>query len=133
MFVLQASIIAFFELKGTQIRLKALLDGGVYGGRQLLRISLNHLHATKIRSPLPCILLGDFNINLLEETSEKKAIARCLIQQRGYKQLIKQYTTDNHTLIDHIYTNVSHLVKTTGVLESYYSDHKPIYISLGAL
>ena len=38
MFVLQASIIAFFELKGTQIRLKALLDGGVYGGRQLLRI-----------------------------------------------------------------------------------------------
>ena len=110
---------------------------GIYRSKSQVKISklidaLNHLHATKMKSPVPYILLGDFNINLLEETSEKRAIARCLIEQRGYKQLIKQYTTDNQTLIDHIFTNVPHLVVSTGVLESYYSDHKPIYISLGA-
>jgi len=38
MFVFQFSRIVFIELKGTQISLKALLDGGVHGGRQLLGI-----------------------------------------------------------------------------------------------
>lgn len=38
MFVFQFSGIAFIELKGTQISLKALLDGGVHGGSQLFGI-----------------------------------------------------------------------------------------------
>jgi len=46
--------------------------------------ALNHLDATEVKSPVPCILLGDFTINLLEETTEKRAIARCLIEERGY-------------------------------------------------
>lgn len=61
-----------------------------------------------------------------EQTTEQKDLSKYLIEERGYTQLINQYTTDYHTLIDHIYTNISHLVKSAGTLESYYSDHKPI-------
>ena len=55
-----------------------------------------------------------------------------MITDRGYTQLIRQYTTDYRTQIDHIYTNVPQLVQCVGTLESYYSDHKPILISLKA-
>lgn len=93
----------------------------------------NHLHSSKLTDcSIPVVLLGDFNVNLMEQTTEKRALNKCLIKERGYTQLINQYTTDYHTLIDHIYTNI-HLVKSAGTLESYYSDHKPIYVSFTAL
>ena len=93
--------------------------------------ALNYLLDSKLTTPdIPLILLDDFNVNLLQKTSEQKALTKCLVEERGYTQLIKQYTTDYRSLIDHIYTNVPHLVKSSGVLESYYSDHKPVFISL---
>ena len=93
----------------------------------------NHLHSSKLTDcSIPVVLLGDFNVNLMEQTTEQRALNKCLIKERGYTQLMNQYTTDYHTLIDHIYTNI-HLVKSAGTLESYYSDHKPIYVSFTAL
>ena len=92
--------------------------------------ALKHLHDTKLANVVPTLVLGDFNINLLEETSDKKALSKYLIEQKGYTQLMTQFTTDYRTLIDHIYTNVPHLVTSSGVLESYFSDHKPIFVSL---
>lgn len=109
---------------------------GIYRSKTKVKISefidaLNYLHDIKITNPeKPTVLLGDFNVNLLEDNCDKKILTRCLLQERGYTQLIKHYTTDNRTLIDHIYTNVPHLVQSAGVLESYYSDHKPVFISL---
>lgn len=81
-------------------------------------------------SNTPTVILGDFNINLLEISSEKNALSKCLLEQRGYTQLITQYTTDYHSLIDHIYTNVPDQVQSSAVLESYFSDHKPVFVSL---
>ena len=81
---------------------------------------------------VPTVLLGDFNVNLMQDTTEKRALNKYLITDRGYTQLINQYTTDYRTLIDHIYTNVPQLVQCAGTLEAYYSDHKPIFISLKA-
>lgn len=92
--------------------------------------ALKHLHDTKLANVVPTLVLGDFNINLLEDTSEKKALSKYLIEEKGYTQLMTQFTTDYRTLIDHIYTNVPHLVTSSGVLESYFSDHKPIFVSL---
>ena len=93
--------------------------------------ALNYLHDSKLTNPdISVVLLGDFNVNLLEKASEQKAQTRCLVEERGYTQLIKQYTTDYRSLIDHIYTNIPHFVKSSVVLESYYSDHKPLFISL---
>lgn len=53
-------------------------------------------------------------------SSQCKTLINCSINQRGYTQLLNQYTTDYHTQIDHIYTNVPNDVQSVGVLESYY-------------
>ena len=76
------------------------------------------------------VFIGDFNVDLLETSSDNNKLTRYMIQQKGYTQLIKEHTTDYQSLIDHIYTNVPQLVITSGVLESYHSDHKPIFICL---
>ena len=94
--------------------------------------ALQYLHTGTIftEPQSSVVILGDFNINLLEPSSEQKAIQRYMIEERGYTQLIKQFTTDYKTQIDHIYTNIPHLVQSSGTLESYYSDHKPIFVCL---
>lgn len=108
---------------------------GIYRSKNNVRLqkliqALDHLHNSKLtNSSVPVVLLGDFNVNLMDETAEQKALTTCLIKERGYTQLIKHYTTDNKTQIDHIYTNVPQLVQSAGTLESYYSDHKPIFVS----
>lgn len=61
-------------------------------------------------------------------SSECKTLMNCLINERKYIQLLEQYTTDYRTQIDHIYTNVPNNVHSAGVLESYYSDHKAVYV-----
>ena len=94
--------------------------------------ALNHLHSSKLTNcSIPFVLLGDFNVNLMEQTTEQKPLTKFLIKERGYTQLITQYTTDYHTLIDHIYTNIPHLVKSAGTLESYMDYY--YYMSFTAL
>jgi len=93
--------------------------------------ALEHLHRTILKEPqTPVIILGDFNVNFMDTTSEQKALVGYMIKQKGYTQLIKQYTTDYKTQIDHIYTNIPQQVQSSGTLESYYSDHKPIFVCL---
>ena len=74
------------------------------------------------------LILGDFNINWLVET-ERRPLYNLLVRDNGYKQLISSYTTDNKTLIDHIYTNILHLDIQLGVLETYFTDHKAVWAS----
>ena len=89
------------------------------------------MHSTFLNDPnTPVIILGDFNVNLNENASEKNTLSKYLIEEKKYVQLISQVTTDYKTKIDHIYTNISERVKNSGVLESYFSDHKPIFVSL---
>ena len=45
-------------------------------------------------------LLGDFNIDLMQVNSEQKALKKYLITDRGYTQVINQFTTDYRTQID---------------------------------
>ena len=112
---------------------------GIYRSKTFVTISqlidaLSHLHNKVLTDcTVPIVLLGDFNINMMQESSEQKALKKSLITDRGYTQLINQYTTDYRTQIDHIYTNVPQIVQSAGTLESYYSDHKPIFISLKAV
>ncbi|CAB4028779.1 ATP-dependent DNA helicase PIF1 [Paramuricea clavata] len=109
---------------------------GVYRSTSKVKISsfinaLKHLHSTFLNDPdTPVIILGDFNVNLTENTSDKNTLCKYLIEEKQYVQLINQVTTDYKTQIDHIYTNISERVKNSGVLESYFSDHKPIFVSL---
>ena len=91
--------------------------------------ALDYLHLTLLVKK-PTIILGDFNIDLLKPTSEREALMQNMIEYRGYSQFISQFTTDNRTCIDHIYTNLPHVIHSAGVLESYFSDHKPIFVCL---
>ena len=94
--------------------------------------AINHtLDAITCYQNRPTIILGDFNIDLMDQCSSQcKTLINCLINQRGYTQVLNQYTTDYCTQIDHIYTNVPNDVQSVGVLQSYYSDHKPVYVCL---
>ena len=97
---------------------------------QKLIETMNYLLDTLIpNTETPALILGDLNVNLMEVSSEQKTLT-CLIQKRNFTQLLNQFTTDYRTQIDHIYTNMPNHVLTAGALESYYSDHKPIFVCL---
>ena len=101
---------------------------GIYRSTSKVRITrfidaLKHLHSTIYN-------FGDFNVNLNENASDKNTLCKYLMQEKHYVQVINQFTTDYKTQIDHIYTNIPERVKNSGVLESYFSDHKPIFVSL---
>ena len=112
---------------------------GIYCSKTKVTISLlidalTHLHDSVLIEPtIPTVLLGNFNIDLMQANAEQKALTKYLITDKGYTQLINQYTTDYRTQIDHVYTNVPQCVQSPGTLKSYYSDHKPIYISMKAV
>ena len=84
---------------------------------------------SKRDTTLPLIVVGDFNINL-DATSHTSSLETTMNQQFSCKQVIENVTTDNKTRIDHIFTEVPSDQYEPGVLESYYSDHKPVFISL---
>ena len=88
---------------------------GIYRSKTKLTISqlidaLTHLHNLVLIEPtIPTVLLGDFNIDLIQANTEQKALTKYLITDKGYTQLINQYTTDYRTQIDHVYTNVPNM------------------------
>ncbi|KAK0145565.1 ATP-dependent DNA helicase PIF1 [Merluccius polli] len=73
----------------------------------------------------PVIVSGDFNEDLL--CKGKKAIQE-LFQSKGYTQLITAATTENRTLLDHIYVSQPHTCVQSGVLQTYYSYHSPVCV-----
>jgi exonuclease III len=75
-----------------------------------------------------CVLIGDFNIDLLKETSCEYVN---MLASNGFKQCIvnipTRETVTSKTLLDHVYTNVNNKYLDTGVIHTDISDHKPIY------
>ena len=74
------------------------------------------------------IFIGDFNVNWLVEM-ERQSLYNDMVRDNGYRQLIENPTTDNNTVIDHIYTNIVNMETVSGNLETYFSDHKAIWIA----
>ena len=78
-----------------------------------------------------CVLLGDFNVNIL---SVEDMIADDFIsslQCVGLEQLIKsptRVTKDSSTLIDHIYSNVDTGETHSGVIHTDISDHFAVFV-----
>ena len=119
----------------TLIKISTLVDWtiiGIYRSpkvpvRQLCQAIGETLNTIKPDSNI--IILGDFNINWLVET-ERRPLFNLLVRDKHFKQWISTYTTDNKTVIDHIYTNIkSHLDIQAAVLETYFSDHKAVWVS----
>ena len=71
------------------------------------------------------IIIGDFNINWLDECA-RRSLYNLFLNDNNYRQLISSYTTNNQTTIDHIYTNLPELQAEGHMLETYFPDHKSI-------
>ena len=71
------------------------------------------------------VILGDFN----EDLMENKTNIHNLFQQHGFKQLIHQPTTNQGSLLDHIYINANSTAETE-VCDTYYSDHDSTLLAI---
>ena len=71
------------------------------------------------------IFIGDFNTNWLDEAN-RRPLDRFFINNHNYMQLVSNVTTDNRTLIDHIYTNLPESQVSSRILETYFSDHNAV-------
>ena len=72
------------------------------------------------------VILGDFNINLLEYPDHNIIN---LMQQHGFEQCVTKPTTDQGTLLDHVYVNRPGKVHID-VVDTYYSDHDLVCVCL---
>ncbi|XP_051802391.1 uncharacterized protein LOC127533424 [Acanthochromis polyacanthus] len=97
-------------------------------GLQKFLPNLNALLDTlELMDHQPIVVCGDFNEDLLSRG--KKSIRDALLS-RGYNQLITESTTDKNTVIDHIYISQPEKCVQSGVLQTYYSYHSPVYCIL---
>ena len=98
---------------------------GIYRSTSNVKITrfidaLKHLHSTILGNPnTPVVILGDFNVNLNENASDKNTLCKYLIEEKQYVQVINQFTTDYKTIIDHIYANIWSHTSATISLFSY--------------
>ena len=74
------------------------------------------------------IFIGDFNVNWFVQ-EERQSLYNMIVTDNAYRQIIDNSTTNNNTLIDHIYTNIANMDTLSGNLETYFSDHKAIWVS----
>lgn len=66
------------------------------------------------------IIMGDFNVDFNKQSSQQHTLQK-FMSESGFQQKIHEQTTDHHSTLDLIFTNVQDV--QTGVLEVYYSDH----------
>ena len=78
-------------------------------------------------STMHTIVLGDFNDDLLAKPDSRLT---SLMSSHGFSQLVHSPTTDNGTLLDHVYHNSPCHCCRVQVVDAYYSDHDIIYCSL---
>ena len=124
-----------FDVEITIIKLRclpSLIIAAIYRSpsvplRQLYE-ALRDLYSTVLRSEQHQIILRDFNVNWLDQR-QRSGLYRLMIMDYGYWQHIEDFTTNNKTTIDHIFTNIANSYLNIGVLETYYSDHKAIWIA----
>jgi exonuclease III len=80
-----------------------------------------------VPSGLPCVIVGDFNNDLLNEKESRRFLS--LMSGVGFTQIIEEFTTDRGTLVDHVYVqNVDVLKKT--VRDCYYSYHDTVTVTI---
>ena len=71
------------------------------------------------------LIVGDFNDDLMHNTTKISS----WFERNGFNQLIYQLTTDQGSLLDHVYFNGVSLIQTE-VCDTYYSDHDCTIIAI---
>ena len=90
--------------------------------RQMCNAIKDVLHTLPTKSNL---FIGDFNVNWLNSL-QRMSLYNLFIRDNDYRQVVACSTTDSHTCIDHIYTNLPDSQVSYQILETYFSDHKAI-------
>ena len=84
-------------------------------------------HCLQLR--VPTVVLGDFNENLLVESSSSTTLVQ-FMSGIGFTQLVTTPTTDSRSLLDHIYWNHPSESCVVDVVDIYYSDHDGTFLSI---
>ena len=77
---------------------------------------------------MPAVVLGDFNEDL--SSSSSSSILQQFMSASGFQQLVNVLTTDQGSLLDHIYCNGSCPPPVVDVVDTYYSDHDACFLSI---
>ena len=76
----------------------------------------------------PCVVLGDFNQDLLHK---QRSALLSLMSSFGFIQLVQSPTTTQGTLIDHVYYRNSSNSPSPNIIvqvqDTYYSDHDTVF------
>jgi hypothetical protein len=117
----------------TVIKTNSCPDLTIIGLYRSPKIAISHLlDALRIicdeNSSKQNLVIGDFNVNWMVE-SERQSLYDLMVVENSCRQIISSVTTDNGTLIDHLYTDIIEEDIHAGILETYFSDHKAIWAS----
>ena len=124
------------EALSTTIHIKNLgkmLITVVYRSPRILQATLITILHRLLRhvsmSNLPCIILGDFNEDILRH---QNSALLSLMSNFNFTQLVQSPTTAQGTLIDHVYYRNPTLSSYTivEVQDTYYSDHDTVYCKI---
>ena len=112
-------------------KVEGLLLIGIYCPPSVSACTLSEVLSDVIREASKRYTLfligGDFNSDAIEKLS--KPLCH-ICEVFGLRQIIEQCTTDSHSKLDLIFTNIPDSSLTPVVLESWYSDHKPCWVSI---
>jgi hypothetical protein len=88
---------------------------------------VNILSQVLVNISIPTFILGDFNIDYLQQSQSQLSD---ILNAHSFVQLVQNATTDQGSLLDHVYfnTNTDNLV--TEVHDTYYSDHDTLYVTI---
>uniref|UniRef100_A0A3B1IIS5 ATP-dependent DNA helicase n=1 Tax=Astyanax mexicanus TaxID=7994 RepID=A0A3B1IIS5_ASTMX len=72
----------------------------------------------------PAVVCGDFNEDQLSKIN--KPVLN-LFQSKGFTQIINHATTEKNTLLDPVFISNPNMSVASGILNTYYSYHNPVY------
>ena len=73
------------------------------------------------------IITGDFNDNLLDK--DNSDLLNCM-KEFGFYQYVSKPTTDSGSLLDHMYYNEMRNDITVEVVDTYFSDHDSVFMTI---
>jgi hypothetical protein len=94
---------------------------------KLLCEKLKYIHDKYLKNTTS-VILGDFNVDWASESSDKMALEKLMVTELGYHQVIVGPTTDYLSTLDLIFTNMDTTDVISGTCETYYPDHKIVWI-----
>ena len=71
------------------------------------------------------VYCGDFNVDMIGNDSCREQLQE-LMHTNDMRQLVKTYTTDNRSLIDHVWAQTNVVHSELEILETYWSDHQAV-------